>query len=341
MSEARDDIAIDMERRQLLAHIAHLYYNEGLSQQEISRTVKYSRSGISRMLAEARELGIVEIRVHHPLMRNIRSEEALKWRFPELRRISVYRTDTLDYTQTLRHLATQAAEYVTDLVGPGKTVGVSWGTAVYEVVNALRPSSYYPDLTVVQLIGALNSVNPKIDGPDLARRFAQMYGGQYQILPAPLLVDSERMRDTLMAERPLRQVLELARTAELAVVGIGTVDPEMSSMVRAGFLSEEELLQIAAAGAVGDVCGIHFDVAGAILDIPINRRVMGIGSERLRTIPNVVAVASGAAKVKSIVGALRAGLINTLFTDEVTVQGILSLLSAEEGRGRKVSSAGS
>ena len=48
----------DME--QLLA-VAKMYYEQGLTQQEIAEKVFLSRSHVSRMLKEARALGIVEI----------------------------------------------------------------------------------------------------------------------------------------------------------------------------------------------------------------------------------------------------------------------------------------
>jgi DNA-binding transcriptional regulator LsrR (DeoR family) len=128
-----------------------------------------------------------------------------------------------------------------------------------------------------------------------------------------------------MSDRRVRQVLERAQMADIALVGIGTVEPEMSSLVRAGFLTSHELGQIAAEGAVGDVCGIHFDADGNILDIPINRRVVGIPVDDLKRIPIVIGVATGRSKVKPILGALRAGIINTLFTDELTAQTVADM----------------
>ena len=56
--------------------------------------------------------------------------------------------------------------------------------------------------TVVPIIGALGSDNPFIDGPELVRRFAQIYGGEFRYLPAPLLVDDVRtpMRFSVAAD---------------------------------------------------------------------------------------------------------------------------------------------
>jgi deoxyribonucleoside regulator len=327
MARSVEKPALDGERQRLLAHIAGLYYEQGLSQEEIAHIVKFSRSAVSRMLAEARECGVVEIRVHHPIIRSTSLEEALTDRFETLQTARVCRCTSMTYPQALRHLGAQAAQYLGSLLDDGTTLGVSWGTAVYEVANALHPPAHYPNLTVVQLIGALNSINPEIDGPELARRIAWSYGGRYQLLPAPLIVDSRAMRDGLMNDRRVRQVLERAQLADVALVGIGTVDPEMSSLIRAGFLTTYELSQIAARGAVGDVCGIHFDEDGNILDIPVNQRVVGIPAGDLKRIPIVVGLAAGQSKSRPILGALRAGLVNTLFTDETTAHDIVNMVS--------------
>ena len=58
---------LSLDRLQLIAEIARRYYADGLSQDEIAKLVGLSRPSISRLLLDARELGIVEIRVHPPI----------------------------------------------------------------------------------------------------------------------------------------------------------------------------------------------------------------------------------------------------------------------------------
>ena len=55
------------EDRLQLADVARQYYLEDLTQEQIARGMGVSRSQVSRMLKVARERGIVEIRIHHPL----------------------------------------------------------------------------------------------------------------------------------------------------------------------------------------------------------------------------------------------------------------------------------
>ena len=59
-TEAADDLL-------LLADVAQQYYLEDMTQEQIARRIGVSRSNVSRMLKDARERGVVEIRIHHPL----------------------------------------------------------------------------------------------------------------------------------------------------------------------------------------------------------------------------------------------------------------------------------
>ena len=64
----------------LLAEVARLYYLNHLTQQHIAERMGVSRSKVSRRLSEARSSGLVEIRVHSPLMLDTVLQDALKAR---------------------------------------------------------------------------------------------------------------------------------------------------------------------------------------------------------------------------------------------------------------------
>ncbi len=60
-----------------MARVAWLYYNHGLTQQAIGDKIGLSRNKVLRLLARAREEGIVQIRVDHPSIRFMELEERL------------------------------------------------------------------------------------------------------------------------------------------------------------------------------------------------------------------------------------------------------------------------
>ena len=315
---------IGQERLQFLATVADLYYIERLSQSEIAGRFGYSRSAISRLLTEARDHGIVEITINHPLERLYPLEQQLRSLF-NLTDVRVAFRGKLNYPRTLRLVGKVGAIYLNERLQDGAALGISWGTAVHEVAQSLQPRSR-SGIQVVQMIGSLGYGDPLIDGPEVARIISNILGAQYHTLNAPLIVDDQVSRQALLGERRIRETLELAATADYALVGIGSVELERSSLLRAGYLTPEDLQQIQQGGAVGDICATHYDILGNILDLDINNRIVGIDLQALtRSSCKLIGIAAGKIKAPAILGALRGGFLDTLITDSTAAEEILSL----------------
>jgi DNA-binding transcriptional regulator LsrR (DeoR family) len=310
------------DRLQLLATIADLYYVEKQSQAAIAEMYGYSRPTISRLIGEAQEKGLVEIRINYPLQRMVEMEVALRERF-NLSFVNVADRGSLDYGRMLRLIGRLAAAYF-DRVENLEVIGVSWGTAVYEVVTSLQRRRL-PHVRIVQMIGGIGGGASNTDGPEVARLFAHALGGQHTLLNAPLVVPDEQTRSVLMADRQMRDVLSLIGEADYALVGVGSLDVERSSLLRAGYLNRGEVDALLAQDIVGDICGVHFDSQGRIPDIDINRRRIGVDLRALADSPcTIVAVAGGRVKAPAILGALRGGLIDVLITDSNAAEVILA-----------------
>ncbi len=319
---------MDDERLAMLAQIASWYYEHGLTQEEIAQRIGKSRSMVSRLLREARRLGIVEVRIRYP---SLHTDEVLGAQLCQtfgLQRAWVLANPPPDHTLLLPQLGQLAARCLRSHLSDGICIGVGWGTAVHAVVRAMDE---YPlqQATVVQIIGALGYGDPLVDGPELARWLAQKLGASYRFLHAPLLVESEEVAQALLQERTIAQTLALARQADIAIVGIGTINPVFSSLKRAGYLTEQDLEELRAQGAVGDIVARQLDREGRVLDIPLNRRVIGIQVEDLRRIPFVLAVAGGVAKASAILAALRSGILDAIVTDAHAARLALTLHTRE------------
>lgn len=312
---------MNTERVELLAQVAGMYYVENLTQDQVSKKLGYSRSMISRLLTEARETGVVEIRINHKVMRNYKLEQQLIRTF-SLNDARILSRGTMDEATMLRYLGSIAASYLQTVIHSDMRIGVGWGSALWETISALRAMDF-TSIEVVGLIGALGTMNGEMDGPEIARRLARLFGGSYSILPAPLIVENEVTQQALMQDQRIVSVLDTAGKADMALVGIGSTELGHSSLVRAGYMRMEEIQELSDQGIAGDVCAIHFDMDGNIADIPLNRRVVGIRHEELKKIPLRVAIAGGGAKIKAIQAACLSGLINVLITDEIAAQGIL------------------
>ena len=315
---------LDDTRTVFLARVASLYYDQNKSQQEISKELGVSRSAISRFLTEARERGIVEILVHYPWRTSTPLEQELLSTFSNLKGVRVLRTENKSYEEMLQGLGTLAAQFLDSVLYDGMIIGISWGTALYQMIREMQPRNL-PGIEIVQLIGATGSEIVPSDGPILARLLADRLGGFPRYLHAPLIVENEAVRETLLQTRNIQETLTRAKQADVALVGIGSTNSELYSLKRAGYVDEAETQSIRTAGVVGDICGHHYSLTGEWLDIDINHRVVGTSLETLLNINMGIGVAGGSRKGAAILGAIRGGYINVLITDERAAQKILAL----------------
>jgi deoxyribonucleoside regulator len=317
---------MDEERIDLLTQVAMWYYEEGLNQADIADRIGKSRSMVSRLLDQAREAGLVEVRVRHPLRTDCEIEERLCQAY-DLAEAHVLAQPPEDYRLLLRRLGELGARRLQESLHPGITIGLSWGSGVHAVVSAM-PTTPVPNSTIVQLIGAVGHGDPMVDGLELARWLAQKLGASFRFLSAPLLVEDEVVAQALRRERINQETLLIAAQADVAIIGIGTPEPEFSSLLRAGYLSRSDLEELMVAGVAGDIVAHQFDDCGRLLDIPANRRAVNLDADSIRRIPKVIAVSGGVAKARAIAAALRGGYCNCLVTDAKAAQLVLDLATA-------------
>jgi len=310
----------DPENELMLAEVASMYYEQNLTQEEIAKAIGISRSGVSRLLTRSRELGLVQIQVRHPLQTSQSLRQDLIARF-NLRDAQVLVVDQPG-VNLLPKLGLLTVRYLERVLENGMTVGISWGTSILEVVNALYPSRRL-QLDIVQLMGSISANSPDVDGPEIARRFAAAYGAHCYYLHAPLLVRDSAVRDALVQERNMRHTYEVMARMDIALVGVGAVRGPASGLFRAGYLNETELASIREQGAVGDVCGLYFDASGGIRNLELHNRRIGVQPETLRQVPLTIGVAGGSHKAEALLGALRAGLVKVPITDEECAKELL------------------
>lgn len=311
----------DDTKREVMADVARLYYEDDRTQSEIARQLQVSRSTVSRLLAEARRTKLVEVVIHYPWRNDPRLETALIERF-HLKNARVLVAGNRPYVDILRGLGVMAAQLLASRLTDGVTLGISWGTGVYSTVQALRPTRRVR-VKVIQMQGAMG--DKLIDGPEVAHYLASLYGGEFHFVHAPLIVESPIVCEALLQEPTIRETLELAARADVALVGIGSLVPEVSSLLRSGAVTEAELSALTREGLIGDVCGRHFDAQGRVPHVNFNRRIVGLSLECLRQIPLVIGVAGGLPKAPAILGALRGQLVNVLVTDSAVAERLLAL----------------
>lgn len=319
-----------LDRDELLAQVARDYYEERLTQDEIGRRINASRSTVSRLLQQALDRGIVRIIIDYPWERAGDLEQRLMDCF-HLREVQVLLSKCRDDDKVREGMGMLAARLIDREIMDDAILGISYGRSLACTIAALAPTRQV-STSVVPIIGALGSDNPFIDGPELVRRFAQIYGGDFRYLPAPLLVDEVRTRNALLQSPQISETLSLARRATTILMGIGTLEPGYSSQIWAGYLDERELAWLRNQGAAGHMAAQFYDIHGRLLDVEVNQRSVGIGIKALPGKDPVIAIAGGEVKAEAILGALHGRYLNVLITDDTAARKVLAL---EEGLTKK------
>lgn len=102
---------------------------------------------------------------------------------------------------------------------------------------------------------------------------------------------------------------------EVALVGIGDLEPSKLLAASGNVFSAKELESLQKLGAVGDICLRFFDAQGRPVQSKLDERVIGMSLPQLAKVQRTVGLAAGPRKVKAMRAALGAGLVSVLVTD--------------------------
>jgi len=314
-------------KQDLISRALNLYYVEGLTQAEVGRRLRVSTAKVNRLLQQARQQGMVEITINTPLQHLFDLEYRLKAIFgiQEAMVIPRIAEDVNTYVHTLGRAG---ASYLLDHLRDGDIIAIGGGTGVHSVVQALEPSRAY-DVKVVPVLGGVQG-RVTTDVNYLVAQLAERLRGQAYRLHAPAFADTREHRDMLQSVRPIKEILDIARQASIALLGVGTVEPEKSRFVEFTALSAEDMRRVAeTCGGVGEIGAYVYDIEGNPCAEEYAERVVGLSLQELEQIPFVIGVAATAAKALPLYGALRGGYLHTLITDEAAAQGILDLFDRD------------
>ena len=307
-------------RASLLLEVARMYWDEGLGQTEIARRTGYSRPTISRMLAEARRVGVVTGTVANPIERHMALEKRLVDAFG-LKPAGVSEATPGNGSDVGPDVARTAADLLLESCGPHSVIAVSNGRAVAAVVHH-TPERSWPSSTAVAMLGSVGESFNTEDGPDVCRNLSLRLGGRFRSLTVPLVFDSLALARAVREEDQVATTLELAARSDIALTGVGTVGTSVSPLLRR-WMTPEVVRECRKRNVVAHVCGHHLDASGRHVHTALCDRTLCLDPERLREIPLVVGVAAGPDKIVAIRAALRGGYLSALVTDEATARAVL------------------
>lgn len=311
---------IDNDKR-ILTKVAHMYYDQNMTQQEIADKLLISRPSISRLLQKARQEGIVDIKVNYEDSYT-KLEDIIEKAFG-LHEVIIIPTEENDLLKN--YLAEAAARYLERVVKDGDIIGVSWGTTLAKIPKYIKTTK--KNVTFVPLIGGAGQTKLDVHSNAIAISLAKVFGGKGCLLHAPVTVESVDVKKTIVSDKNIKEVLELAAVSSMAVVGIGAPMAEDSIIRQTGYYNDEEFDKLKKIGAVCDICWTFIDAEGKVCPTELNERIIGISIENLKKIPIVLGVAGGISKHEAILAAVKGRYISVLITDEKTAEFLASNIS--------------
>ena len=322
-----------LDELRLIAKVAHMYYVQGLRQNDIVERLNIHQSTVSRLLKRAEREGIVRISVTPPTGVHSELEQALESRFGVKEALIV---DCIgDEERIAQDLGAAAAFFVESTLKEGETVGISsWSATLSAMVNAMHPITKGENSSVVQILGGVGNPSTHVNATQLTQRLATLIGGRPVLLPAPAVVGSVKARDILLRDQFVAETTSLFSRMDMALVGIGALEPSKALASSGNIFSSQELKTLRNRGAVGDICMRFYDAEGTPINSSLNDRVIGIELAQLKRAKRVVGVAGGQRKRTAILGALKGQWISALITDRSTAEYLLSTDTSQTKRGK-------
>ena len=312
--------------REMMRLVAELYYTRDMRQPEIAALTGYSVSKVSRLLAQAREAGVVRIAIEPPSAEAPPVAAELSRRFGAT--VVVTPGRETDPARAARLCGLAAAETIAARLPTSGTIGIAGGYTIDAVVSALSRMER-PELTFVPVVGGWDPRNPLLDSNEMARRMAGRLGASMRLLHAPGMLDTPAMKDALLLESSIAATIRLWSSISLVVMGVSG-----GPLARPGYgtvmdrLDEAGRQRLAALGVAGDLAGHLFRLDGSFIEDEWSLRTISIPIEELRRVPEVLIVAAGSNKVAAVLGSLRTGLLSVLITDRPTAEAALRLAEA-------------
>lgn len=308
----------DDQDEKLAVRAVWYYYIEGHTQERIARQLGISRVKTTRLLAQARESGLVQFHINSRHADCVRLEQRLREAFGLVDAVVV--PAAIDGDNLNEVIGQAAGDYLSEFFAEAMTVAIGWGRTLTYASRALHPRPL-SESTVVSLLGGLthpHGLNPM----ECAWQFANKLNAECYVLAAPAYAADAGLRDALLAQRELREVIGRAERADAAVISVGSLAPT-APITRYGFLERRHLDELKAAGAVGDILCYFIDGDGHIVDHSVNRRVCAFDPRSLGRIPNVILASGGTEKVPALYAALLLTEANVLITDELSASQLL------------------
>ena len=211
-----------MKSDRFLIKVAELYYQDGLSQQQIAKKLHTSRTSISRALIQARNEGYVQIRIQYPEQSNLGLERKLEEKYGLTEALIAVPA----YDQSVeQEISYQAVDYILRVLKKNMILGMTWGRAMHGFVEQLAKderlrSLSFQNVKVVPFLGTpgvtqVDSWDATTYSNTLATKVGNLLHCASYNLSAPMYVDGSKEKEMIEGIEEISKVLQMAENADM------------------------------------------------------------------------------------------------------------------------------
>lgn len=306
---------LDYAKQERLAYVARRYYLDDQKQSDIAAELGVSRPMISRLLAEARQLGVVEITIHDPGFKG----ESLLERLCSFCSVKggALVEDGNDDESTNQLLSKGAVDLLQQL--HSLRLGVGWGHLIGQLVTWLEknPQRGSAVTDICPLVGNASIPARNYQSNENVRLMAQQLGAVPHFLYLPALPEGLEEKQILCSTEIYRQIHQEWERIDTALVNIGDYpsSPDFASLVRYGDLLQQH-------HACGRMLVYYFNEEGTVIQSNQDFAIQ-IPIEILKRCPNIIGVCSANTSAKAVKGALKSGFLTHIVARSSLIQSIL------------------
>ncbi|MHC5227514.1 sugar-binding transcriptional regulator [Enterococcus sp. LJL99] len=309
------------ENHRKMLKIVTMYYEQGLTQSEVAKKMGISRPVVSKILQQAKETGVVSISIkdESAYTTNLALQIERKYDLKEV--IVVPSKETEDSRRTQQVVSQAAAYYLNEQLKQEMKIGLSWGTTLADMIEAI-PYSSFPQIEVCPLVGGVSNEHLYFDTNHLVFQLAEKMNSRCRYFYAPALAESIELAEILAKTKLIGTAIEAAKKVDLAIIGVGNPN-EHSTWRQLGYMDEQDMKIIANTKVKGDAVASLFDKNGKTVNNEISKRMLGIKVEDLTEIPDVMIIGSGQEKAASILPLLIGHCCSILVVDQLLAEALI------------------
>jgi DNA-binding transcriptional regulator LsrR (DeoR family) len=312
-----------IDDQRMIYKCCSLYYEDNMGQLQIAQYLGISKSSVSRMLQLGRELGIVEIKVHHVSQYMYEDLERDLIKKFHLRDVIVAESSPLDTREErISKLNERAADYLNRLIKDGDYVGLSLGSTLRNIAHTTLECTKR-DCTFVPIVGGVGK--GEVQAGQVSEAFAKKFGGKAIPFFSPAIFSNEALMNEFLKEDSVRYIFDYFKKLNIVISGINSSSVNHLTVEKLGFVSKELAKEYYDRGAVCNIVLRFLDIEGNVQEFDdYNQRIAAISMEEYRNVEYKILVTGGKGNADTIRASVNGGYANIVITDVDCARELLS-----------------